>query len=262
MGIDRRELYGGGALAGEPLEATVATAQLAEVRVPLAQARDYVTSVPFVALTVHADNLTGRWWRVNGRWVPPWVVGARVPILPGSGELTVEPVTPAGQLSLVTGTELVLTASSAMLEPSPGVYRSDLAASETELERLGITASTSGGPPSVEQLVAAPAAGRRYVVRELRALVAWDSYNRHVITTVSIGWLDAIASVNALASLPVSYESPRAAAVYDPPIVWPDPSAAGVGDAGVHAIAEQWGYSSPAELTLEVLYSTAFAEGA
>lgn len=124
MTITRQGLYGGGQATGlDPGAAQVATYRIPRTEPPAAP-----LGPPFVAHGVSIDNATGRWWRVAGRWIPPWTVGAQVRVDPPSAQLTVEALTPTGQLSEATGDELVVVATTEVVTPHPGIYRPPTAA--------------------------------------------------------------------------------------------------------------------------------------
>jgi hypothetical protein len=250
VGIPYGELY------GEPGAVTTdETAQLATWHIPRSSPPPAPLAPPFVARGLMIDNATGRWFRVAGRWVAPWTVGARVPVEPPSSQLEVEAITPAGQLSEAVGEELVIVASSANLEPHPGIYTAPASGFSLRHARVGLTVTTSGGPPAAVQVVAAPAVGTRYGLRRLRATTAWDSRNRHSLSELVIGHLNLLAAVVGQATAVVSPTAPHAPEqTFDPPLVWADPSDAAVGDAGMHVLGQQWAMASPAGVIVDVDY--------
>lgn len=127
MTIDYGGLYGPGQAAGDA-PASADAAQVATFRIPRTDPPGAPLSPPFVASGVSIDNATGRWWRVAGRWIPPWTIGAAVRVDPPTAQLSVEALTPAGQLSEATGEELVVVATTEHVAQNPGIYRPPTAA--------------------------------------------------------------------------------------------------------------------------------------
>lgn len=142
--IDRSELYGRpGVTAADVGAAVTEAAQVATWRIPHATPPDGPLAPPFLARSLLVDNPTGRWWRINGRAIPPWTIGAVVPVEPPSAQLTVEAYTPAGQLSEATGDELVIVARDLPAAPHPGIYRPPALAITPTRVRLGVSATVN-----------------------------------------------------------------------------------------------------------------------
>jgi hypothetical protein len=128
VGIDRSELYGSGAAtpgsSGPQLSSAgggYRDAQSYRIEVPRASTPTAPIGLPFVAYSVWADNAAGVWYRVNGRLIAPWTIGATIPLDVPSSQLTIEAISPAGYAIDHVGEDLVLIASSADPPPSPGL---------------------------------------------------------------------------------------------------------------------------------------------
>lgn len=258
MTITREGLYGGGE-ASATAAAGADAGQVASWRIPRGDPPDAPLAPPFVARSIALDNATGRWWRVAGRWIPPWTVGAVVPVVPPSSQLTVEAVTPAGQLSEAAGTELVVVANSDVVPSSPGIYTPPASGFSLYHTRTRLVVTTSGGAPTAVQIVTESAAGYRVALRRVRATVDWDSGNRHTPSTVTVGWMTG-AGLAGLATATVSWGAPHSPEqTFDPPLLWPAPGDAGVLNAGLYALGQQVSASSPAAVILELDYLLAEA---
>lgn len=157
MTITAEGIYGGQDPAAAP---TSSAAQLTTWRIPRTDPPDAPLSAPFVVASLAIDNATGRWWRVAGRWIPPWTIGATVQLDPPASQVSVEAVTPTGQLSEATGDELVVVASSMPAPASAGIYRPPAVA----LTHESAYASVNYGTAATTQQLVAPVAGERIAV--------------------------------------------------------------------------------------------------
>lgn len=154
--IDSAELYG----AAEASTAPGSTAQVATFVVPRDEPPHAPLQPPFAAAAVAVDNATGRWWRIAGRWVPPWTIGGMLTVDPPTNQLEVLALTPDGQVSERAGTELVIVAYSERQPPGAGIYRPPAVA----LTHESAYASVTYGAAATTQQLVAPVAGERIAV--------------------------------------------------------------------------------------------------
>lgn len=77
-------------------------------------------ALDFAARTVLVDNASGAWYQVNGRWIPPWTIGAVILLDLPAVNLEVIAGPPAGHFSVLAGEPLLLIAMQAQLAPHPG----------------------------------------------------------------------------------------------------------------------------------------------
>lgn len=166
-GISRESLYGAAPRGdGSPaIAAAVTDAQLATFRIPRTAPPTAPLRAPFVIFSAYVDNPTGRWWRIAGRWLPPWTIGARLPVDPPADALTVEAVTPAGHRSEAIGDELVIVARSTPTDGFAGIYTAPEAASGY-LYASATGAAVPGTAP-LFVVIPAPAATERLVLAQL-----------------------------------------------------------------------------------------------
>ena len=260
MSINYGELYGpataGQDLGASPAPLDPASSQVAEYRIARSSPPSAPLSPPFVARSLLIDNATGRWWLIAGRWIPPWTIGAVVPVDPPSSQLEVLAQTPAGQLSEAAGDELLVVARSLPAVPHPGLYTPPASGFALVHARINLTATTSGGPPATHAIAAAPAAGTRYALRRIRAAIDYALVgNRQSPIVLSLGHLNLVATVVERTSIALSIAYPQPPVqTFDPPLVWADPADAAVANAGIHVIARQPAAASPQPLAVEADY--------
>lgn len=161
--ISSDELYGSGELEA----AAPSTAQLATFVVPLGSPPAAPLQPPFAAESVAVDNATGRWWRIAGRWVPPWTIGGMLTVDPPTNQLEVLARTPGGQVSEQAGDELVIVAHSVRQPPSAGIYSPPSVAVDYRTASLLLNVNEAGIGSQV--LIPAPAAGLSIVVVRITA---------------------------------------------------------------------------------------------
>lgn len=203
--------------APDPLNAQLVTFRVRRTAPPAAP-----LTAPFPIYAIHADNLTARWWRVNGRFIPPWAVGAVIPIEPPSAQLTVEAVTPAGQLSEAVGDELVIDAISARQPLAPGLYAGPRGGWSQVHNGRAATITTSGGPPALVVVQQAPPVGQRFGLTRLRVRLRWDTQNMTHPTDLLLGWPDGVGGMVTVAGATVTADAPNPAELtFDPPALWP-----------------------------------------
>ncbi|MDQ3125163.1 MAG: hypothetical protein M3Q74_06100 [Pseudomonadota bacterium] len=245
------ELYGGE--AGEAAGSAPADARALRIEVPYGTSPP-ATNVPFPVRSIRADNPSGYWYRVAGQLVPPWTVAGILRLDRPVTAVEVVVGAPAGQTSEVLGANLVLVAYEADYPPSAGVHLPPQRGYGLRRASLTMIATTSGGFP-VAQVVVPEVAGQRFGVVSLAGMLSWDTRNRMGLTTVYIGWLNTLASVETQAVVTVGPAAPHSPDLrFDPPLAWPAPGTANVGDAGIYAVGRQFAADAPATVRVDVGY--------
>jgi hypothetical protein len=187
-------LYGGEA----PAETDPAATRTLRFLVPRGTTPAAPLGLPFVANAVLADNPSGWWYYINGRWLPPWTIGAVLSIDPPSSQLEVAAQTPAGAIPEDAGGDLILVASEARLPPVAGLYAqsqqvlavrdSFVQASEGGTAVSPVVAAVAGRRIGLLALIAGPMHGllAHSNLRDWVTLIAYGEPTHEVLTRVSI----------------------------------------------------------------------------
>lgn len=120
-GIDFGALYGPAADAVPDEQLVKEGSAARRVEVELNTAPVAPIALDFVARSVLVDNASGAWYQVNGRWIPPWTIGAVILLDLPATNLEIAAAPPSGHFTVLAGDPLVVIALEAQLAPHPGL---------------------------------------------------------------------------------------------------------------------------------------------